>query len=177
VRRRAGRALGMIGDASAVAPLGAALNYKGSDSKEEDEARAAAAEALANIGDAQAVEPLSAILANINIYSPKARQTAAWSLCKLADNGVNANRLKPAVNPLCLMLDKSDADLRLRAAHALARIGDARAVEPLCAALSYKGVSWDDRHRVDEVRAAVAKALASIGDARAVEALCAVLAS
>ena len=53
---------------------------------------------------------------------------------------------------------KRDGGVRSSAAEALGEIGDARAVEPLCAALRDKDV---------DVREAAAEALGKIGDARA----------
>ncbi|MBN1454376.1 MAG: HEAT repeat domain-containing protein, partial [Anaerolineales bacterium] len=65
-----------------------------------------------------------------------------------------------AVEPLIAVLKTSDMDVRQSAAKALGQIGDARAMEPLIAALN-------DR----QVQRAAAEALGQIGDARAVEPL------
>lgn len=61
---------------------------------------------------------------------------------------------------------KRDGRVRSSAAEALGEIGDARAVQPLCAALRDKDV---------DVRRAAAWALTKIGDVRAVESLRAAL--
>lgn len=69
----------------------------------------------------------------------------------------------PAVEPLCKALRNKDENVRRLAAEALGRLGDKRAVLPLCAALE------------GSTRHAAARALGRIGDPRAVEPLCQVL--
>jgi len=74
---------------------------------------------------------------------------------------------EPAVEPLIFVLEdkESNDSMRNGAASALGQIGDARAVEPLCAALKEeKGPHMS-----------AAKALGRIGDARAVEPLASLL--
>jgi len=74
--------------------------------------------------------------------------------------------VKGLIKALGYHKDWKARDLRRAAAEALGEIGDARAVEPLIAALKDK-----DR----EMRETAAKALGEIGDARAVEPLIAAL--
>ena len=176
VRKSAVQVLASIGAACAVEPLFAALK----DSHEG--VRRAAAEALGRIGDARAVEPLISML---NAEDKKdgdkhARRAAADALTKIGWRpgkdqvsvaywgakeqwweciGIGA----PAVDPLIDALRGGSAV----AASALGQIGDARAVEPLIAALV------DERQTVRAE--AAAEALGRIGDARAIEPLIAVV--
>jgi len=178
VRQAAARALGRIGDARAVEPLIAALKDK------YFKLRETAAWALGYIGDARAVEPLIAVLKDKE-KGLDLRQAAAWALEQLGwkpDQGedgawywiVRRDWEKavalgfPAVEPLIAVLKDAyeDGDVRQAAAGALGKIGDARALEPLIAALK-DGSSG--------VRQAVAEALGKIGDVRALEPLIAVL--
>jgi len=134
IRQAAAGALGQLGDARAVEPLVLAL-------QDADEGvRQAAAGALGQLGDARAVEPLV-------VAAARGSRAAAEAL----------RRLGPAaVEPLLERLkdQNRDNDARQHAAAALGQIGDARAVEPLVAAL-------EDAD--PDVRWAVAKALETLG--------------
>ena len=134
--------------APAVEPLIAALN-------DRESVRKAAANTLGQIGDARAVEPLIAAL-----------KDEYWSVCQAAA-GALVKIGVPAVEPLIAVL-RWDKDVRQgqAAAGALGQIGDARAVEPLIAAL---------KEEIRSVRRDAATALGQIGDARAVEPLIAAL--
>ena len=168
VRGSAAHALGRIGDARAVEPLCAAL--KDSDSN----VSGAAIDALEKIGDARAVEPLVVALKYADRHW---RAAAAHALVKIGPPAVEAfgamlkdsdwDRRKVAAGALVqigrasvelliatLQLKDSDWNVCGRAADALGKIGDARAVEPLVAALKDKS---------SYVRKAAAEALDAIG--------------
>jgi len=153
VFEEAARALGEIGDASAVEPLIAALI-----DHDLGALRAAAAGALAKIGDARAVEPLIAVFGGWH-WPDDSREmvckAAAGALAKIGDVravGPLIAMLKDyrmcweaaealvqigsaAVEPLIPRLNDGDAGVRKVAASVLGKIGDARAVGPLIAAL------------------------------------------
>jgi HEAT repeat protein len=74
----------------------------------------------------------------------------------------------PAVAPLVAALKDSDTHVQWQAARALGQIGDARAIEPLIAALEDVEIDWT-------VCRTAAEALGQVGDARAVKPLIAVL--
>jgi len=114
VRRRAARALGQLGDPSAVEPLINALKDKSS------RVRVSATEALVKIGDPHAVEPLIATLKDEN---ERVRREAVIVLGQLGDSR--------AVEPLIAALKDEEHSVRSTAAGALGEIGDPRAVEPL----------------------------------------------
>jgi HEAT repeat protein len=143
VRQDAAKALGEIGESSAVLPLIAALNHR------DNGVRWEAALGLGKIGDARAVEPLIAALKDSG-------------LCIAAAVALGRIGSAHAVEPLISVLGDKDAKVRVAAAEALGKIGDTRAVEPLIAALEDKDF---------EVRKAVVEALGKIGDLRAVEPL------
>lgn len=125
VRQHAAAALGMIGDTRAVKPLTAAFK----DSKKV--VRKAAAEALKKIG-------LTA--------DPEAQ---AWYLVALEEWDRVVDLGEVALEPLIIALKEGE----VCAARAMGEIGDARAAEPLAAAL--KGDYY--------VRKAAAEALGKIG--------------
>jgi len=113
-RQAAARALGQIGDRSAVGPLVQAL-------KDSDEnVLIAAARALGPMGEARSVEALIAVLQAPGV-SWFVHAAAAEALGQIGD--------ARAVEPLIAALPIADA------VKALGRIGDARAVEHLIAAL------------------------------------------
>jgi HEAT repeat protein len=155
------RALGDIGDPSALGALIAVLNDADSFSR----VQAAAAKALGQVVDASAVEPLIAVLSAD--YSDEAQAAAARALGQLGDAS--------AVGPLITALEDIRVEnrgghwialtvrKRKAAASALGKIGDPRAVGPLIAALD-EGFT----------RAEATEALVMLGDA-AVEPLIAVL--
>lgn len=110
------------------------------------------AEALGRSGDGRAVAPLCAAMND-------------WQLRDVATEAL-VNLGEPAVPALCGALKDRDWHVRARAAAALARTGDRRAVVPLCEALRDR--SWS-------VRGQAVEALARMGDSRAVLPLIAVL--
>lgn len=135
VRRAAAKALGNIGDGRALESLIAAL-------KDEDgEVRFRAASALGHIRDARALEPL--------VEALKKALTAL------------ANR--EAFDRMSVEEVTNISNLEWAATIALGRIGDARAVESLVAALEKSG-TW-------QVRRDAAIALGQVKDVRAVEPL------
>jgi HEAT repeat protein len=137
VRAAAARALGLLGDPRAVEPL-RVLHREG-----ERPERKAAAEALARLGIPVAPEPPTLVdLLSRGQCREVARKGAA------------------AVEPLIEALKHADPRVKCGAVSALAAIGDARAVEPLIAALSDP-----------EARRAAADALGKIRDRRAVKPL------
>lgn len=135
VRRSAVEALGDLKDPRAVAPLISLLM--------DDELRQTVIESLGKIGT-PAVEPLIPLLKDKNA-----------DLCASATEALYMIGM-PAVNPLIAALEDVYTEAPQFAAEALGKIGDARAVEPLIAAL---------QHYVG--RREVVEALGRIGDARA----------
>ena len=176
VRRAAAQALGRIGDARAVAPLSTAL-------KDGDwEVRAAAVGAMVKIGtpavaalmvaledgDCNVRKQAAGALDEMDWRPGKDESGAAyWIAKKKWDKCIEIGA--PAVAALSAALQDSDHHVRKVAADGLGRIGDARAVEPLSAALK------DSDDSDSNVRRAAVEALEKIGDTRAVEALIAVL--
>jgi HEAT repeat protein len=154
--------------------------------------RADAAWALHRIGDPRAVAPLCEALKD---WSWQAR-----SMAEAVREGAVAALVKigaPAVLPLCEVLRDESPGARERAVEALGQIGDPRAVQPLCEALT-DGRLWDGRYKAGEalgkigppaveplcealqdarsgVRCVAVATLGQIGDTRAVPALCAAL--
>ncbi len=182
VGRVATEALVKIG-AAAVEPLMAILKDGGRGVLE----RIAAAEMLGRMG-APAVEPLVAALEDRD-QGVLVRTYAAEALVRIGG---------PAVEPLVAAFGAGDQDTRKDAARTLGRIGDARAVEPLVAALRDRGQGVLERTYVTEALVAIgapgvgplmaafgagdrdtrkdaARTLGRIGDARAVEPLVAAL--
>lgn len=178
IRNQAAEALGKIGDMRAVEPLIVALQDSDYSIREKS------ARALGKIGDARAIEPLVAALQDSNYYM---REQAAEALEALSYQPTDetqqailfvakkrwwkAVELGPvAVEPLVVALkgsvtyvrQGSDKYVRREAAEALGKIGDARAVESLIAALERSD---------SEVQAKAAEALGKISDARAIEPL------
>ncbi|HNS51657.1 MAG TPA: HEAT repeat domain-containing protein [Anaerolineae bacterium] len=146
----AAQILGRIGDIRAVEPLVGALGYS------DERVHHAAAQALGQIGN-PALERLVALLDTYRRET--SRHMSDWAENALVQIGA------PAVEPLIAVLKHgSSSAQRDNAARALGRIRDARAVEPLIAALrgDSAGAAW---------------ALGEIGDARAVEPLVALLAA
>jgi HEAT repeat protein len=171
-RKEAAQSLGMFG-AQAVEPLCRALADASPD------VRAAAVASLGEIGDARAVAPICRAMED---SSPLVQQRAKEALGNLCASGAVWQALEsvkvsapvwltkalsnlgaPAVEPLCRALTLHRAsNVRGRAAEILGTIGDARAVEFLCRALTDRAVA---------VRAAAAEALGRIGDERAIDPL------
>jgi HEAT repeat protein len=127
----AAEALGRIGDPRAVEPLIVALKNGGWYM-----IRKAAAEALGRIGDPRAVEPLIPVLKDEYF---KVREAATEALIKIG---------APSVEPLIDALRYREWRMRKAATEVLGKIGDARAIEPLIAALEdedkdvRKSVAW-----------------------------------
>lgn len=140
VREAAARALGRIGDPSAVGPLAGALGDG------DASVRHAAAWSLMDLG-LPAVQPALGVLIH---GSHSARASAAKVLGRLGD--------LQALQPLIHALGDGHSDVRAVAAEALGRLGDALAVAPLIHAL-------DDSD--DLVRVSSATALAILGAAAA----------
>jgi HEAT repeat protein len=186
IREAVSKALGQIG-APAVEPLIVAL---ATGNLLE---RCIAATGLGQTGDFRAVEPLVAALHSLGENIPRAsaeeiRGAAADSLDKLGwqpDQGADGAMYwiirngfdrcvqigAPAVEPLIVELKKgSGKQTRNMAARVLGEIGDARAVEPLIAAL--ENALKDQKYPEG---AFFIKALGEIGDPRAVEPLITVL--
>jgi HEAT repeat protein len=101
---------------------------------------------------APAIEPLVALLRDRNAYL---RAAVIGTLTRIGT---------PGVKPLIAALKHRESGVRRAAAKVLGQIGDARAVEPLVAAL-----------KADQVPNEAAIALGQLGDARAVEPLIAAL--
>ena len=147
VRQEAAKALGDIGDPSAIEPLITAL-------KDEDKyVRIKAAEALGKIGTPYAIEPLITALKDEDKY---VRGEVAEALVKIG---------KPVVEPLINVLRNEDSGVQWGAAEALVKIGKP-AVEPLINVLRNEdsGVQWR-----------AAEALGEIGDTLAINPLINVL--
>jgi HEAT repeat protein len=153
--------------------------------------RADAAWDLGQIGDPETVPALCQAL----------REWSRWDDAReMVRDAVTAALVKigaPSVVPLCELLKDESPGARERAVEALGKIGDPRAVQPLCEALR-DGRLWDGRYRAAEalgkigqpsveplcealrdersaVRCLAAATLGQIGDTRAVPALCAAL--
>jgi HEAT repeat protein len=165
VRRIVVEAFGEIGDVHAVEESSSAtlLDFGRMMMVEAfgkiGDVRAVVREALGAIGAAR-VAP-SAILRGLGWRADDA-VAAAEALLEIETAGaVESLRaaLRGRVEPLYAALRDGDPEVRGVAATALGKIGDARAVEPLCAALR------------DEVRRTAVEAAGEIGDARAMEAL------
>lgn len=145
----AAKALGELGDATAVIPLGAALNGK------DFSVRASAMRALGEIGDATAIDPL---LTAMQDPYPPIREEAISALIKIGG---------PDVIPgLIRAMEDGNDDVRERAASGLVEIGDSRAKSALIAAL---------KDTSSEVRNNAAAALGRIGGSDVVEHLIAAL--
>ncbi len=172
IQENAIKALGWIGDARAVDPLIAALKDEDSDIREK------AAQALRMIGDARAVKPLITVLKDKDL---DVREEAVWALDEIGWEPSNEAEkfiylissrkwdelINIDIGQLIAAMKDKDRWVRRKAAEALGKIKDVRAVEPLIAALKVK-YSPDVRWKAAEV-------LGKIKDARAVEPLIAAL--
>ena len=110
--------------------------------------------AVIAIGESADVALLPALLARLGAEPDFfVRDNVIWAIVRMGD---------AAVEPTIALLGDANAQVRFHAAHALSKLGDARAVDALLAALS-------------DVDASVAQkatyALGSIGDVRAIPAL------
>jgi hypothetical protein len=149
VRSDAAKALGDIGDISAVEPLSQVLLED-----EEYSVRGAAAQALGEIGDPSAIDSLNQSL--LGDENSSVRSAVTKALAAIGDTG--------AVETLCeALITDEDEFVRSEIAIALGVIGDEGAVETLIQALSTDEYWY--------VRSSAAKSLGEIGDARAVETL------
>jgi len=177
VTANAAAALGLIGDPDALEPL-----MKAAAAAPTDDTRAAAAEALGHLGDARAVPTLVALLKEPNA---SLRQTGAQALGKLnyapeaaADQATLLVALQswddlvklgpPAFDALAAVLADPNTDVRRGVIGALGKLGDARAVAPLSAALpdwkinadlvsSLEQLGWKPSNAGEEVYAWIAK--------------------
>jgi hypothetical protein len=148
VRIASAHALVRTGAPGVLRPILVALAGSG-----EEAGRGALAEALLDAGPA-AVDDLLAALHDDTLDAP-----VRWLVVVV----LGELRALAAVEDLLALLDGDDDELRARAAHALGKLGDPRAVAPL-AAIAASGASW-------QLRAAAASALGPLGDARAAAAL------
>ena len=149
IRRKAVRALQVVGDSRATKSLIAAL-------EDEDEGvRKEAVKALGAIGDAVAVPSLLRV--DLTGGDRTYEKLVYPALLKIGP---------AAVDTLCGALRDHEREVRGRSARALGLIGDDRAVDPLCNALRDEDFS---------VRGRSAEALGLIGDRRSVEPLGALL--
>jgi len=120
IRSFAARALGKIGEKTAVVPLIRALKED-----ENRDVRDCASDALGLLGDASAVEPL--VQAMKEDRETSVRCSASGALGLIGHAG--------AVPALIAMLKDPDACLRYHCARALGEIGDEAALRPLVEAL------------------------------------------
>lgn len=175
IRQKAAEALGSSKSSRAVEPLIAALNDP------DPSVQGSAATALGQIKDPRAIESLMAA------FRDKDRRESALS--GLVTMG------SPAVDSLVAAMNDSDHDVRWESVKALGDIKDARAVEPLIAALQIKDIQWNAAHSLGQIddpravepliaalndknpefRAQAAQSLGEIKDSRAVAPLIAVL--
>lgn len=118
-----------------------------------------AATALGEIGDERTVEPLIKALKSDDFQGGflgeyhDLQDEAMMALVKIG---------APSLEPLILLLKDKDFGTRKKAAEALGKMGDKRAVEPLIQIMNDTN---------DEVRNRVIRAFGEIGDKRAVEPL------
>ena len=194
MRRAAAEILGKIADTRAVEPLVVALRDT------EYRVRQVAAETLGRIGDSRALEPL---MAGLGDHESDVRKAATEALERIDPNWARSRAASRAVPIVLEALNHKNSAVRQTAAAALGKIGDARAVEPLVAALedSVSDVRREAATELDRIdpdwrrseaakravptllealkdRAkqwAAAEVLGSVGDARAVEPLMGVL--
>jgi len=174
IRKCAVRALGEIGDVSALEPLIEALDDEGSG------VRAAAAQALGKMGDNRAVEPLIRALSKSSPEYWDLRLRAVEALGKIGD--------ARAIIPLIMALKDNDSGVQDKAAELLVDMKE-QAIEPLIQHLSDGGKVAEVLGRIGEpavepllqilrdedkdtqLRRSAAKALGRVGDARAAEAV------
>jgi HEAT repeat protein len=144
VRAAAAKALGFQKPDFAVVPLCKALKDL------SDNVRASAAEALGKLRDERAVEPLIGALndwySTVCFAAAKSllqfgKPTSLWGFAWLLGGGDEEESAKAekiiteaasnAFEPLCAMLGDWHGEVRIAAAEALSRLGDARATKPL----------------------------------------------
>ncbi len=146
LRGAAARALGAIGDRSAVVPLIAVLKDK------DPYVRRKAASALMSVKDARVVKPLR-----------KAMGDEDWRVRSMALSALASQNAPGLLESVIAALDDKHPNVRIRAAGILK---NPKAVEPLIALLT------DDNHAV---RGAAAQALGELKDSRAMEPLIAMV--
>lgn len=149
VRAAAADALGQIGDARAVEPLIAAMQYRDDrtyEDSEDTEARCNAAKALGKIGDVKALDDLLRVACDQDML------LASYAIDSLGMLGEER-----AIPTLVAALKISDMDVPKAACSALKKFGT-RAVLPLIESLESAKGYW---------RVYAVKALGSIGDPRA----------
>lgn len=180
VRWKSARALGKLGDPAGVHALIEALK-DGSWT-----VRGHAAHALGRIGDETAFDALAEVLNDDDWHVRKYAATAIGKtggekaipllLKVLNDNDADVswkaivaleNIGEASVEPLIDIFKNGDWHIRGRAAEALGKIGDERAVQPLIHAL--EGKRKNERNKY--IRGKAAEALGLIGDERAVQPL------
>jgi HEAT repeat protein len=190
-RRYAAEALGRIGDARAIDPLIAALEYDdgfnpssatlalvsfGSSAvdplitaleHENGGVRMRATQALGMIGDIRAIPHLIAVLEELGkVYTDPMWYETSGIGAEAEEALVKMGGNPETVESLIGVLQDGDRLERMAAARILGQIGDRRAVEPLVTALEDED-EW--------VRVRAAEALAEFGDTRAVDTLIAAL--
>lgn len=133
VRSNAADALGKTRDRRAVGPLIKALGDN------DAHVRGNAILSLGKIGAKEAVEPLIKALGDENF---SISYNAMQALIEIG---------KAAAEKLAEALSDKNADARTRAALALAKFGDERAIKPLIEALT--GADADERHTIEIVNA------------------------
>ncbi len=111
---------------------------------------------LFSIGCSKPDTDMNSLIENLKDEDSSVRWNASLALAEIGT---------PAVEPLIVLLENNNQDVRVSAVYALGDIKDARAVEPLIAALS--DISPD-------IREAAAMALEQIKDQRAVGPLIAI---
>jgi HEAT repeat protein len=143
-KRKAAEALGVIGDSGALEALVTAVQFA-----DEPGVRSSAAEALGQLGNGHRTQDILMRVLRQDLQG-EVRASAALALEQLA-----ASDATPA---LIDALEDSETDVRLRAARALAVVGDDSAIEPLQALLADKQIS-------KPLRLVVEQALARLGGA------------
>lgn len=156
VRAAAARALGKIGEPSAVLALVTYSNPENSRVSEE------ADRAVIKMENA-AIEPLSEILLH-PVDTPFVHSGVVQERVIEALGGIGGSR---AVEALVASVNEAEGYVRSRAATMLGKIGDVRAVEPLVSLLN-------DKSEYSGYRSIAARALVMIGDKCVVEPLIAV---
>jgi HEAT repeat protein len=137
----AARALGQIGDASAIAPLSAMTT------SEHSVVRSATTQALAKMADVRAVRAA---------LSTKEAPRAFWTLMALKELD------EFTLDQLQTLLDDPDEHIRAQAAEVLKRLGDSASDEPLAAALQPKAhVVLEESHVRNRTQETVAPQVAA----------------
>ena len=127
------------------------------------EVRQGAARALGLLGGTSALEALAETL--LHDSESEVRSVAAWAL--------GNTKAPEALDPLITALREGGSNVDPSIVRALRALGDARAVEPLCAVVQEAGIE----RMSDCLRRSIVDALATLRDPRAYETLCSFLES